>query len=289
MPLFDTHCHYNLEPLYSGDTSDPWLQRFKLPETYPNWQSHWESAKNAGVGKSVVVGTEISTSKLALEIAQKDPDLYPAVAIHPGHIEELEENLETSLAELESLVNPSVVAIGETGLDYFRLPDGPQAEVIKTNQKRSFEAHIGLANEHVLPLILHVRDQASPETPTPGNAYWDVLEVVQKHYHWQRPVVLHCVSGPLAYVQAMVEIGAYVGIAGNTTYPSSDQIRRLILNTPTDRMLLETDAPFLAPQQNRGELCEPWMISQTAQFLESELRLDLNRIWANSLEFFQIS
>lgn len=265
MTIFDTHCHYNLPPL-----SD-------------NWRQHWQTAQQHGVTKSVIVGTSLATSKLAVEIASSDLNLFAAIGLHPNDLEELADGeLPQHMAELAKLGHhSSVVAVGETGLDYFRLtPD--QKDRVKDLQKESLVLHIKLASALKKPLILHVRDHDLPEVPTPDIAYWDILEILATHRPADLPIILHCVSGPLAYVQAAVKLGAYIGIAGNSTYPSADHIRRLIQAVPNDKLLLETDAPFLPPQPHRGQPCEPWMIALTAEYLTQELGLDINQLTANA-------
>jgi len=289
MNIFDTHCHYNLEP---------------FAET---WQKHWQEAQDHGVQKSVIVGTDWLTSNTALIISQQDPNLFSAIGSHPGNYqemifeiserlhqtfsdsaiiekelrEELLTNIQTECKELKSILTKKVVAIGETGLDYFRLPENVSQPLIKEIQQLAFAKHLQLAQESQLPLIIHVRD-------TTDEAYWDVLKILQKNA-WQQPFILHCVSGPNAYVQKAIELGGYVGIAGNITYKNSDHLRELIEFAPADRRLLETDAPFLPPIPYRGKPCEPWMISETAKYVQNELELDLEQIYENSCRVFQLN
>jgi TatD DNase family protein len=274
--IVDTHCHYNLNPLLD------------------NWQHHWQAAQAKGVGQTVVVGTTIATSQKAVEQAQAEAGLFAAVGIHPNdwHDEQLG-SVETVIEQLSTLINrpteQKIVALGETGLDYFRLDKtSPEFETIRQTQQTSLRHHLRLAHQFNLPVILHVRDQEVPETPTPNNAYWDVARIVAELTQELGFIqtVLHCVSGPLAYHQAMVELGAYVGVAANATYKSADSIRRLALATPADRLVLETDAPFLPPQAYRGQTCEPWMIAETAQFVTALTTLSLDQLTNNAHRLF---
>lgn len=283
MPLIDTHCHYNMEPLFA------------------NWRAHWQTAQTHGVEKSIVIGTDLETSQRALEIAQAEQNLYAAVGVHPHDTETL-----VNFAALESLVSqPQVIAIGETGLDYFRLPTDETRSAIIAAQHAAFRRHIELALTHHKLLIVHVRDQETPEKPTLDNAYWDALRILSEYYpattsaaptdklseatnlsqqmyvnaqhlidlysagdQSQAPTfILHCVSGPLAYIDQAVALGAYFGIAGNVTYKNAERIREIVKKVPAQQLLLETDAPFLPPQQHRGTTCEPWMIAETAAAL----------------------
>jgi TatD DNase family protein len=270
MHIFDTHCHYNLDPLDQ------------------NWQKHWQHAQEHGVVGSIVVGTTLQTSQLAHTISETHHQLYSAIGIHPAYVHELHEPLSAVMAELEQCISPAkVIAIGETGLDYFRLKKSePETPHIIENQKKALVEHIKLAQKHSLPVILHVRDQEIPELDSPGNAYWDVVKITSHYPDVQ--FILHCVSGPLAYVQEMVNRGAYVSVAANITYNSAQHIRTLVANTPKTKLLLETDAPYLPPQSFRGQMCEPWMISQTAQYLEQEMNLNLERIYDNTFECFSL-
>jgi len=285
MHIFDTHCHYNLDPLDQ------------------KWQDHWKQAQERGVIGSIVVGTTLETSLLATKISQENEKLFSAVGVHPAYVQEIVSSehtnatLESTMSALEKLIEVEInqtetalnkiVAIGETGLDYFRLKDAdPETQEIKENQKVALIEHIKLAQKYKLPVILHVRDQEIPETNTLGNAYWDVVEITSHFSDVQ--YILHCVSGPLAYVQEMISRGAYVSVAANVTYNSAHHIRTLVASTPQTKLLLETDAPYLPPQPFRGQMCEPWMISQTAQYLENEMQINVEQILDNTYTCFSL-
>lgn len=282
-PLFDTHAHYNLEPLF--DDVD----------------GHWQAAQAAGVTETIVVGTCALTSQRAIDLTATRPGLWAAVGTHPSEFEEgLQANPTFEMAKfsnqeirlLTQLASNAtahkVVAIGECGLDYFRLgslPPNVQA-TIKHHQQELFKAQLELARATKLPTILHVRDTTVPETPTPGNAYWDVITLLSANAPLPAPVILHCVSGPLAYLQAALALGAYVGVAGNVTYKNADHIRMLVRHVPADRLLLETDAPFLPPVPHRGKPCQPALVRLTAEFLETELDIALPQLYHNSQRVF---
>ena len=264
-----------------------------------DWQSHWQKAQEHDVTHSIIVGTALDTSRVAIEQAQQSPHLFAAPGIHPYRYEELisqgmhdEKKLlarvDSDQTELAKMIPTSskVVALGETGLDYFRLPAEPQLQqLVKVIQQQAFIAHINLAQKHRLPLLIHVRDRDVPETPTAGNAYWDVLYLLRQHAPQHQTFILHCISGPKAYLKEALNMGAYIGVAANVTYKSADAIRELVRMAPADRLLLETDAPFLPPQEFRGQQCDPWMISKTAEFLE-EMGPDTKQIYQNTLTLF---
>ncbi|MFH2118139.1 MAG: TatD family hydrolase [Candidatus Paceibacterota bacterium] len=280
MPIIDTHCHYNMEPFFSGkkfifdlEDGDSLLNM--------NWQDHWQNAQAKGVTGSVVVGTTIETSDLALEIAQKEPNLLAAVGVHPSHAHEITlDQLDRAAA---NWTEQKIHAVGETGLDFFRLDPNDEAfEQITNQQKEVFRWHIRFAQQQNLPLIVHVRDKTEL-------AYRETLAIIKKEYSGDKPFVLHCISGPLDYVQEAIEFGAFIGFDANITYPKAQEIRDLVGKTPANRLLIETDAPFLPPQNHRGKVCEPWMIAETAEYAQQELGLNLDQLFENSQNFFEHS
>lgn len=284
LAIFDTHCHYNLEPLFSeGDQAGAaWLQ-------------HWSEAQEHGVVGSVVVGTSLDTSTRAVELASQTAGFWSSVGIHPSHAV-TEPELVAAAAALEHLLQAStqknfkIVAIGEVGLDYFRLPSDPAAAAATQHaQRQNLLVQLELANKYQLPVILHVRDHETPESPVTGNAYWDTLALLDQHYLWHKPVVLHCVSGPLAYVTQLVHRGAFVGVAGNVSYASAEPIRNIVSHVPSNRLLLETDAPYLPPKKYRGQVCQPWMIADTAEFVTNQFSVTSPELLSNTQAFFNIA
>lgn len=263
MPIIDTHCHYNMVPLAD------------------HWREHWEKARERGVVGAVVIGVDIETSGLALEMARIEPNMLASVGAHPTDAPHV--TVDQLEAASKGWASADFAAVGETGLDYYRLNPARDTFTTTTNhQKEIFRWHIHFAQQHNKPLILHVRDKGE-------KAYWEALEIIKAEYTGTKPFVLHCASGPIDYIQQAIELGGYVGFDGNITYPSAHDIRALVKSVPADRLLIETDAPFLAPQQHRGNTCEPWMITQTAQYAADELGLDLNQIFENSQKFFEHS
>lgn len=287
MPIFDTHCHYNLEPLYSGQAFC-----FKVKEEDPvlkmSWQDHWKKAQEKGITKSIVVGPGIKSSQKAIEIAEAEINLYAAVGIHPERANKIND-IQNALKELATLAkNKKVVAIGETGLDCFYLNSENSDEIlqIKQKQKELFIGQIKLANELNLPLILHVRDKAE-------EAYLETLRIIEQHWQFKNSLIFHCVSGPLSYIKAALNLkNSYFGFDGNLTFKKADEIREiftLVQKTDSSKVLLETDAPYLAPEPYRGQICEPWMIEAVAAYVKNKLGADLEEIYQNSLNAFNIN
>ena len=284
MKIIDTHCHYNLEPLYSGN---PFF--FKVKKNDPvlkmNWREHWKNSQENDIVASIVVGPGLKSSQKAIEIAQTDPHLFAAVGIHPERANKIED-LERTLTEFKQLcLNNDIVAVGETGLDYFYLPIG-NAEIIKEKQKKLFIAQIKIANELNLPLILHIRDKGD-------DAYFESLELIKKYWNFKNSLIFHCVSGSLDYIKAALELEkSYFGFDGNLTFKNAEELRdifKLIQNTDPSKILIETDSPWLAPVPHRGKICEPWMIKDLAIYMEKELNADLEEIFQNSLKAFKLS
>jgi TatD DNase family protein len=277
--LFDTHCHYNLDPLKTA------------------WEKHWALAQEHGVTGSVVVGTDHDSSRLACAIAEQTPGLFSSVGTHPSTYhslvqdwlkglgnsqEELESIVASDIQRSRELISESVVAIGEVGLDYFRLPkESKERSLTITLQQEAVAAYIQLAQELELPLIFHVRDSES-------SAYFDLLDILKLYLQPKQRFVLHCISGSKEYLLEALSLGAYIGIAGNVTYKTADLIRELVTLAPPNRILLETDAPFLPPQNFRGQTNEPWMISETAKFLHSTLGINTKLCYENALEFYDL-
>jgi TatD DNase family protein len=287
MKIIDTHCHYNLEPLYSGK---PFCFKIKVNDQILSmkWQDHWQNAQKNSVHKSIVVGPGLASSQKAIEIATTDQNLYAAVGIHPERANKIID-VDQAMLKLATLVtNSKVIAIGETGLDYFYLNAHDQTEIekIKLRQKELFIGQIKLANQFNLPLILHIRDKGV-------NAYGEAMELIKKYWLFGHSLIFHCVSGPLDYIQQALNLEkSYFGFDGNITFKKADEIRaifKLVQKTNAQKILLETDAPYLAPEPYRGQTCQPQMIAELATYLKINFNADLDEIYQNSLNAFTIS
>lgn len=210
-----------------------------------------DQARNADVLSVVNVGTHVEDSRQGVELAGEFPNVYTSVGIHPHNAGTY------SAADLETLMDLSeetgVVAIGEVGLDYYRNEWTPDI------QRALFDDAISLANEVRLPLIIHSRQAFEDTMACLGNA--------------RVPVVLHCFEGGESEVQMARERGYYIGLAGNVTYPNSETARVLRL-MDEERILVETDAPYLSPQAVRGERNAPKNVVHTARFVAERLGME---------------
>ncbi len=204
------------------------------------------AAREAGVKRMLTIGLDAASSRDALAAAETFDDVFAAVGHHPNATEGFDAG---DLAELRALAgHHRCVAIGETGLDYFR-DTAPRAD-----QERAFEAQIALAAETGKPLIIHARA-----------AEHDTLRMLRAHAAGVT-VVLHCFSMPQR-LEEVLDLGWYVSFAGNVTYPSAGELAATVDRVPGDRLLVETDAPYLTPQAVRKQRNEPAFVVHTARFL----------------------
>ena len=255
--IFDTHIHLNEERILAN------LDQYLL------------EAKNDGVVMFLCVGWDLDSSKLAVELAEKYENIYAAVSVMPTEHEKYDEN---SIAELEKLVQSSkkVVAIGETGLDYY----WENAPEIKEKQKKMFLDHIDLANKYDLPLTIHARDSIQ-----------DTYDILKSH-----PVnkcgVLHCYSGSVEMAREFIKLGYKLGIGGTVTFKNSKVSKEVVKSVSLDDIVFETDAPYLAPHPYRGKLNEPKFIKKVPEYVAELLNMDENElenyVFSTSCKIFHV-
>ncbi|PWC03022.1 deoxyribonuclease [Agromyces badenianii] len=223
---------------------------------------HLERAASVGVAGAVQVGTDVATSRWSAEVAAREPRLLAAVALHPNEAPELEASgtLDDALAVIDELAaQPRVRAIGETGLDFFRTgEDGRSA------QFRSFEAHLDIAKRHGLALQIHDRD-----------AHDDVVATLRRVGAPDR-TVFHCFSGGEELARLAADAGWYLSFAGNVTFKNAENLREALRVAPRERILVETDAPYLTPVPLRGRPNAPYLVPHTVRFMAEALGTDLD-------------
>ncbi|HLC42986.1 MAG TPA: TatD family hydrolase [Methylomirabilota bacterium] len=226
--LFDTHAHLHF-PEFGSDRGEM-LAR----------------ARAAGVRWMVNIGTDLETSWQAVGIAEVDPDIYASVGVHPHDAASADEAVFKTLEELAR--RPKVVAIGETGLDYYRnlSPRDVQAKV--------FRRQLTLARVVGKPVIIHCRE-----------AHDDLLKILREERAHEIGGVMHCFSGHVQFAEASLELGFYISIAGPVTYPNARKLPEVIKAVPVEWLVIETDCPFLPPQPHRGKRNEPAYLPITAQ------------------------
>ena len=190
-----------------------------------------ETARAAGVDTLVCVGIDPGSSRRSVELAASLPGVWATAGMHPHDASAWDAEAATEIEEL--LANPRVVAVGECGLDFFRMRSP------RPDQERALRAQVRLAKAFDLPLVIHVRD-----------AWPEILRVLDEGS--AERVVLHCFSGDAEIALGCAERGWFLSFAGNVTYPKNEHLREAAASVPVDRVLVETDSPFLAPQRLRG-------------------------------------
>jgi TatD DNase family protein len=211
------------------------------------------AAVDAGVSRIVTVGTDGASCRAALAAAEDFPQVYAAIGRHPNSATGFDG---ADLAELEALAaHPKCVAIGETGLDYYR----DYAPVV--DQKRAFAAQIALARSIGKPLVIHTRAAED-----------DTLSMLVSEARGVR-VILHCFSMPGRIDECLAHQDWWFSFAGNVTYPKAEALRLAAVRVPAERLLIETDAPYLSPQARRGKPNEPAHVALTAAALAVERRV----------------
>jgi TatD DNase family protein len=218
------------------------------------------AARAAGIGRVVNVGCDLPSSRWSVSRAAEYPDVYATVAIHPNETSAVDASRDEVLATLAELAaSPKVVAIGETGLDYYR--DWSPREV----QRRWFRAQIELARASGKTLMIHDRD-----------AHQDVLAILGEYAPWPAySVIFHCYSGDASMARVCADAGYVMSFAGNVTFKNAEPLREAVLAAPPELILAETDAPYLTPVPHRGKPNSPAMTAHTVRFLASLKNLDV--------------
>ncbi len=238
--IIDTHAHLDF-PDYKDDIDEV-----------------IERAGEVGVEYMINVGTTVASSNKSIELAKQYEQIYASIGIHPNEASKVSGE---EWSRLEALAGgDKVVAIGETGLDYYR--DRSKRE----DQKRLFHQHIELAQRHNLPVIIHNREASS-----------DCLDIVHE-YSGKIKGVVHCFAGTVEDAEEFLKLGFHVSFAGPITFPKADNLREALKAVPVERLLLETDCPFLAPQPKRGKRNEPSYLQYTIPVFAELYKLSVEDI-----------
>jgi TatD DNase family protein len=246
VPVLDSHTHLDITLAEGGHNG---------PSSVPDAIA---AARAVGVDRLVQVGVDVDSSVWSAELAGTEPAVLATVALHPNEAPRLSD-LDGALRQIERLAaTERVRAIGETGLDYFRTgEDGRKA------QHESFRAHIAIAKRYGKALVIHDRD-----------AHDDILRVLDEEGAPDE-VVMHCFSGDVAFARACVARGFTLSFAGTVTFASAAPLRAAATVTPLDRMLVETDAPFLTPMPYRGRPNASYLVPLTVRALADVTQTDL--------------
>lgn len=230
---------------------------------YPEFSSDIENvvkrAVEAGVGKMVSVGTDLESSRRAIALSERFEQVFAAIGWHPAFAERAPEDISKELLELAG--HPKVVAIGETGLDYYRLAskNDPQNSellsrdnLIKEKQRKLFLQQLEVAGRTGLSVIIHQRE-----------SFNEVVSILSQFKNVK--AVFHCFTDSLENLEIVLNRGWFVSYTGIVTFKNAGDVRIVVSKTPLDRMMVETDCPFLAPMPFRGKRCEPSYVKFTAQ------------------------
>jgi len=251
--FIDTHCHLDFEQ-FDNDREEV-IQR----------------AKELGIDYIINIGSSLAGSEKSIELAKKYDFIFATVGIHPHEADNFNEETKEKLYVLAK--NPKVVAIGEIGLDYFKSYSS------KESQERLFLCLIDLAKQLNLPLVIHCRD-----------AQRDILKILKQEKI--NKAVVHCFSGDEDFLDSCLKEGFFISFTCNVTYKNAQHLREMIRIVPLNRLMLETDAPFLPPQQFRGKRNEPAYVRFLAKFIAEIKGVEieaLGRITTeNAKEFFNL-
>ena len=226
--LIDTHCHLDF-PEFDADREEV-IRR----------------AKDSGAEYIINVGSSLENSRAAVKLSKEYPEVFASVGIHPHDAKDFSEDNLLEIKELSK--NPKVIAIGEVGLDFYR--NLSQDYV----QERAFRKFIGLAKEQNLPLIFHCREAKA-----------DFLRILKEESFPQMRGVMHCFSGDEIFLKSCLDLGFYISFTCNVTHKKAENLRQVLKLVPQDKLMLETDAPYLSPEGFRGKRNEPYQVKLLAE------------------------
>jgi TatD DNase family protein len=237
--FFDTHAHLD------------------YPDFAPDFDQVMARAQASGIVKIISIGTDLASSARAINLAEKHTGIYAVVGWHPSHVQEAPDDIRPVLRVLAK--HPKVVALGETGLDYYRLPSsrGGTAAEDETYQRRQaalFQQHLEVAAETGLNCVIHQR----------GDCFEDTLTQLKPFANRVRGV-FHCFAGDANSMQRVLALGSLVSFTGIVTFKNGQNVRDTVAATPLGKFMLETDCPYLSPTPYRGKRCEPAHVKEISE------------------------
>ncbi|MFZ5391841.1 MAG: TatD family hydrolase [Patescibacteria group bacterium] len=244
--FIDSHCHINLAQ-------------------YPDIKDVIKRSKEANVTHVINPGIDLASSVSAFEMAKSNDLVFAAAGVHPNHVDSA--NIENMQALAELIANPEIVAVGEIGLDYHR-----NSNTIE-NQRKIFQQFISIAAQEAKPIIVHARGAAD-----------DVMEILSLYKSEGIRGVWHCFEGDWSLAQRILDLGFHLGFTGSITYTSDENILETIRQTPIDRILLETDTPYLTPVPYRGQINEPSFVVEVARKISELKDMTIEEVGKNTSE-----
>ncbi|HEY4696468.1 MAG TPA: TatD family hydrolase [Gallionella sp.] len=248
MPFVDSHCHIN------------------FPELAENIGDVLAQMRNNEVVSALCVSVNLADFPQVLALAEQHPQIYASVGVHPDY-EGVEEPSVARLVELAR--HPKIVAIGETGLDYFRLKGDLEW------QRARFRTHIRAARESGKPLIIHTREAAA-----------DTLRIMAEEKAAEAGGVMHCFTETWEVAEAALAMGFYISFSGIVTFKNARQLKEIAQRVPLERILIETDAPYLAPVPHRGKLNQPAYVKDVAAEVATLRGISLDEVGRSTTENF---
>lgn len=234
----------------------------------PDFEAVLQRAADAGVDRVITIGTSLESSRRAVELAGRYPMVYAVVGIHPTGVEEAPGEAGRVLRELAA--QPRVAAIGETGLDYHRLPGGEADAAYKRRQGAFFELQLEIAAEQRLNVVIHQRDA------------WEDTLALLRPFAGKLRGVFHCFGGTLAQAEEVFAWGGLVSFTGIATFKNGVAVRETAAGVPADRYMVETDCPYLAPVPYRGKRCEPAYTREVAMAVAQARGISLEQLAAET-------
>ncbi len=270
MPLFyDTHAHLD------------------YPDFAADFPQLLERAKAAGIGRMISIGTSLESSQRAIKLAEQHEEIYAVVGWHPNDAPDAPEDIRSALRNL--VKHPKVVAIGETGLDYYRLPSkngGTLEDDARVKEKQAilFRQQLEIAAETGLNCVVHQRDLAND-----ASSFEDILKQMQPFAGKVRGV-FHCFAGSADQMRRVLEMGSLVSFTGILTFKNGQNVRDTLAETPLGNFMFETDCPFLAPLPYRGKRNEPAYVKEISEVAAQVKNVSLEELsratCATAHEFF---
>ena len=255
--IFETHAHYDDEQFDSD--------REALLASLPD----------CGIKRVVNVGASIASTENSVELAEKYDFIYAAVGVHPSEIEELNEERFNWLRELTKL--QKVVAVGEIGLDYY----WDKEPEVRERQRYWFKRQLELAREANLPIVVHSRDAAA-----------DTLQVMKETHAEEIPGVIHCYSYSPEIAREFIKMGYYIGVGGAVTFKNAKKLKETVEQIPLERILLETDCPYLTPEPYRGKRNDsryiPYIVEKIAEIKRVSVEEVEQITWENATKFYRV-
>ena len=239
--MIDSHCHLDHE--FLDKNLDEIIFR----------------AKEVGIEKLLTISTNFSSFQRILQILDKDQMIYGTFGIHPHETENNQTTIE--IIKKNVLLNKKIIGIGETGLDFF------YNNSVKKNQIKSFENHINACLELKIPLIVHSR-----------NAEMDTFNILNNYKNSELKILMHCFTGSLEFAKKLMDLNCYFSASGIITFKNSSDLRNTFKFIPNDKIIIETDSPFLAPMPMRGKKNEPSFIKYTAEKLSIIKKISIKEL-----------